>query len=52
MNANFLQRWFGRGWLSMGYLFLYLPIVVLVVFSFNSSRQDMIWSGFSTRWYT
>ncbi|MYM41970.1 ABC transporter permease, partial [Duganella qianjiadongensis] len=42
----------GRGWLSMGYLFLYLPIVVLVVFSFNSSRQDMIWSGFSTRWYT
>ena len=49
--SNFLQRWFGRGWLSMGYLFLYLPIVVLVVFSFNSSRQDMVWSGFSTQWY-
>lgn len=44
-------RWFGRGWLSMGYLFLYLPIVVLVVFSFNSSAQDMVWSGFSLRWY-
>ncbi|WP_348696166.1 ABC transporter permease subunit [Duganella fentianensis] len=52
MSGNWLQRWFGRGWLSMGYLFLYLPIIVLVVFSFNSSRQDMIWSGFSTRWYT
>ena len=51
MNRTFLQRWFGRGWLSLGYLFLYLPIVVLVVFSFNSSRQDMVWSGFSTRWY-
>jgi putrescine transport system permease protein len=52
MNGqNFIQRWFGRGWLSLGYLFLYLPIVVLVVFSFNSSRQDMVWSGFSTKWY-
>ncbi|MES2153415.1 MAG: ABC transporter permease subunit [Pseudomonadota bacterium] len=46
-----IQRWFGRGWLSLGYLFLYLPIVVLVLFSFNSSRQDMVWTGFSTQWY-
>ena len=52
MNGRtFIQRWFGRGWLSLGYLFLYMPIVVLVVFSFNSSRQDMVWSGFSTQWY-
>ena len=52
MNGHtFLQRWFGRGWLSLGYLFLYTPILVLIVFSFNSSRQDMVWSGFSTRWY-
>ncbi len=51
-GSTFLQRWFGRGWLSLGYLFLYLPIIVLIVFSFNSSRQDMVWSGFSTRWYS
>ncbi|MBJ7314001.1 ABC transporter permease [Rugamonas sp. CCM 8940] len=51
MNGNFIQRWFGRGWLSLGYVFLYLPILVLIVFSFNSSRQDMVWSGFSLRWY-
>ena len=51
MNGNFIQRWFGRGWLSLGYVFLYLPILVLIVFSFNSSRQDMVWSGFSMRWY-
>src|SRR5476649_1898175 len=49
--TSMFQRWFGRGWLSLGYLFLYLPIIVLVVFSFNSSRQDMVWSGFSTQWY-
>ncbi len=44
-------RWFGRGWLSATYLFLYIPIVVLIVFSFNSSRQSMEWSGFSLQWY-
>lgn len=51
-SANLLHRWFGRGWLSMGYAFLYVPIVVLVVFSFNSSRQEMVWTGFSTQWYS
>lgn len=50
-GASVFQRWFGRSWLSLGYLFLYLPILVLIVFSFNDSRQDMVWSGFSTRWY-
>ncbi|PWF41343.1 ABC transporter permease [Massilia glaciei] len=52
MNARtLLQRWFGRSWLAAGYAFLYLPIVVLVVFSFNASRHDMVWTGFSTKWY-
>ena len=50
-GRTLLQRWFGRGWLSLGYLFLYLPIIVLIVFSFNSSRQDMVWTGFSLHWY-
>lgn len=49
MNA---YRWFGRSWLSLGYLFLYLPIFVLIVFSFNSSREDMVWRSFSTDWYS
>ena len=35
----------------LGYLFLYLPIIILVVFSFNDSRSTADWNGFTTRWY-
>ncbi len=35
----------------IGYLFLYTPIIVLVVFSFNDSRSTAQWAGFTTRWY-
>jgi len=48
MNA---YRWFGRTWLTLGYLFLYLPILVLIVYSFNASSQDMVWRGFTLHWY-
>jgi len=37
--------------LSLGLAFLYLPIVVLVAYSFNDSRLVAVWGGFSTRWY-
>jgi putrescine transport system permease protein len=37
--------------LVAGIAFLYLPILVLVVFSFNASRLVTVWGGFSTRWY-
>lgn len=33
------------------YAFLYLPIVVVVIFSFNANRLATIWTGFSTEWY-
>jgi putrescine transport system permease protein len=35
----------------LGFAFLYLPIVLLVVFSFNESKLVTIWSGFSVKWY-
>ena len=35
----------------LGFAFLYLPIVLLVVFSFNESKLVTVWSGFSTKWY-
>ncbi len=37
--------------LSLGYAFLYLPIVLLVIYSFNASRLVTVWGGFSTQWY-
>lgn len=44
-------RAFGDGWLSAGYLFLYLPMVSLVVYSFNASALPTHWMGFSLKWY-
>ena len=37
--------------LLAGYAFLYLPIVSLIVYSFNESRLVTVWGGFSTKWY-
>lgn len=40
-----------KGLMIVGYLFLYLPLILTVLFSFNTSRQMAHWSGFSLRWY-
>ncbi len=37
--------------LIFGYAFLYIPLVTLVVYSFNASKQVTLWGGFSTKWY-
>ncbi len=42
---------FCAGALLFGFAFLYAPIVLLVVYSFNASRLVTVWAGFSTRWY-
>ncbi len=51
MSAATFNRWFGVGWLSLGYAFLYLPIVTLVIFSFNDSPVPNVWRGFTLKWY-
>jgi putrescine transport system permease protein len=35
----------------LGFAFLYLPIVILIVFSFNESKLVTVWAGFSIKWY-
>jgi putrescine transport system permease protein len=38
--------------LALGFAFLYLPIVILVIYSFNASRLVTVWGGWSLRWYS
>lgn len=43
--------WFNVGSVALGLGFLYLPIIILVIYSFNASRLVTVWGGWSTRWY-
>ena len=43
--------WFNATSLTLGFAFLYLPMVILVVYSFNASKLVTVWAGFSTKWY-
>ena len=44
--------WFNVGSLALGLAFLYLPIVIMVIYSFNASRLVTVWGGWSIRWYS
>jgi putrescine transport system permease protein len=48
---QFFEKHFGKAWLALVFLFLYLPLFFMIVFSFNSTRQDANFTGFSLRWY-
>jgi putrescine transport system permease protein len=43
--------WFNATSLTLGFAFLYLPMLILVVYSFNESKLVTVWAGFSTKWY-
>ena len=42
--------WFNLTSVTLGFAFLYLPIVLLVIYSFNDSKLVTVWGGWSTRW--
>lgn len=46
-----VKRFFSKTYLCLILLFLYLPILVLIVCSFNGSRSRIVWGGFSLKWY-
>src|ERR1700728_3395433 len=50
-RSNKLSR-FNVTALALGFAFLYLPIVILIIYSFNASRLVTVWGGWSLRWYT
>lgn len=43
--------WGLKGWTLAGFVFLYLPILVLVGYSFNASRLNIVWQGVTLQWY-
>lgn len=51
MRAARGGRLLGGSVLALGFGFLYLPILLLMAYSFNTSRLATVWGGFSTRWY-
>ena len=51
MITSWLKRHISSLWLSGVFAFFYLPLLFLVGFSFNSTRQDSVFTGFSLRWY-
>lgn len=48
---DYSRRWPVRLVLLVSLLFLYLPLTILVLFSFNDSRRTTVWKGFTTDWY-
>ena len=49
MNKN--RSYFLLTALAFGFAFLYVPILSLIVYSFNASKLVTVWAGFSTKWY-
>lgn len=48
---EYLRRWPMRAWLAMVGIFLYAPLVALMAFSFNDSRRNIVWKGFTLKYY-
>src|SRR5581483_6440233 len=46
-----LINWLCGGWTALIFVFLYLPILLLIVYSFNQSDLNVIWTGFTFDWY-
>ena len=51
MSQSKRQSGFSMLMLAMGFLFLYIPILSLIVYSFNESKLVTVWAGFSVKWY-
>ncbi|AAV96692.1 ABC transporter permease subunit [Ruegeria pomeroyi] len=45
------MSWFNTVSLTLGFAFLYIPMLILIVYSFNESKLVTVWAGFSTKWY-
>lgn len=46
-----MMRKLGKLWLWIVYAFLFLPIFVVIVYSFNAAKYTSNWKGFTLKWY-
>jgi spermidine/putrescine transport system permease protein len=51
MPLDYFHQWWFKGILCVTFIFLYAPILVLVIFSFNDSRRNITWRGFTFKYY-
>lgn len=50
-GSSGIERWALGAWTALVFGFLYIPILLLIIFSFNSSRLNIRWEGVSLKWY-
>ncbi len=48
---EYLRRWPIRAWLALVTIFLYAPLITLMLFSFNDSKRNIVWRGFTLKYY-
>ena len=51
MEKKRFSRFLSGGYLALVLVFVYLPIIYMVIFSFNDSKSMLNFTGFSLRWY-
>ena len=48
---DYAGRWWMRLFMALFFLVLYAPIITLIIFSFNNSKRNIVWRGFTTKYY-
>jgi spermidine/putrescine transport system permease protein len=48
---EYTRRWWMRSWIVATLFFLYAPLLVLIAFSFNDSKRNIVWKGFTFKYY-
>src|SRR5262249_6608764 len=48
---EYLRRWPLQAWIAGTLIFLYVPLITLIIFSFNNSKRNIVWRGFTFDYY-
>jgi spermidine/putrescine transport system permease protein len=48
---EYTRKLWMRSWVALTMIFLYAPLIVLMIFSFNDSKRNVVWKGFTTKYY-